>query len=32
MAASKKAYLANPTPVDEQYEEIERETIQRAQQ
>jgi MoaA/NifB/PqqE/SkfB family radical SAM enzyme len=32
MAASKKAYLADPIPVDEQYQEIERETIQRAEQ
>jgi hypothetical protein len=32
MAASKKAYFANPEPVDQQYEEIERETIQRAEQ
>ena len=32
MAASKKKYLANPEPVDQQYKEIEDETVQRAQQ
>ena len=32
LAASKKRYLANPDPVDEQYAEIEHETIQRAKQ
>jgi MoaA/NifB/PqqE/SkfB family radical SAM enzyme len=29
MAASKKKYKANPNPIDKQYEEIERETVQR---
>ena len=32
IAASKKNYLANPEPVDQQYEEIEREIVQRAEQ
>jgi MoaA/NifB/PqqE/SkfB family radical SAM enzyme len=32
MAASKKKYLANPDSVDQQYKEIEDETVQRAQQ
>ena len=32
MAASKKNYTANPAPVDKQYQEIEDETVQRAQQ
>lgn len=32
MANSKRKYLAEPGPVDQQYEEIERETIQRAEQ
>lgn len=32
MAASKKQYMLNPVPVDAQYEEIEREIIQRTQQ
>ena len=32
IAASKRKYLANPEPVDQQYKEIEDETIQRAQQ
>ena len=32
MAASKKKYLAAPEAVDQQYKEIENETVQRAQQ
>lgn len=32
MAESKKKYMINPVPVDQQYQEIERETLQRTQQ
>jgi uncharacterized Fe-S cluster-containing radical SAM superfamily protein len=32
MVASKKKYQADPEPIDQQYQEIERETIQRAEQ